>query len=1154
MTRPAIIIGLGGTGQWILTYLKKDLLEIGNGQIPDGVKLLCFDTTTKPMALVGKVGDDGKVSEAEVKLGSVRLDPGTEFIPIGDNVYNLARSVRDGQEDPSKQKHPHIASWFDADDLLRRHASMTFNLAEGSGQIRSFGRIAIFNDLLNGPNSKIRAHLQLALRKLQKDVSDTRQLEIIIISSFAGGTGAGMFVDMGILARKEASKLVEKNLCVRGFYVLPRVFTAQNTEMQARAFAAWRELDRFLMIGQKFGQRKMIYNPTDPDLQIKINERIFDVCYLVDAVGEGKNSFDKLPPEQGLFPMVSDVISTILDSQAGQKYTEYITSNLAGKLDRLPRAPYHSVIGAYTIKVPVYFDLQVYAHQFALDILDRFLRPIKDVERKQVVGVANDANEEKPNYSGKRAALEFLRSQSSKDFGSLDTEVFNTSFPHVVADLWDKEAYNDKAVIKRIALMNLAAGQGVEQSNIYLGALTNLAADETGKKLKSEVESELNLLLTKEVPPSRVAKDAPGPAISRVEKKTSIFINEHYGTKLSDGTERRGKYGDALQKCRSFQVKRFRDMLYIWMSVTLNGTVDDVERAKGGKLGYVRDALQEIRASMGKFIEFFNNVRAERTESLAKLNLDAAANNALAYYKRHGNDKCWLCAWDAFIHPRAHMSQIAYLQAEQVKIAHRKYDILLNALIETADDMRTIAENATAEMDNWVDYLATGNPEQQIDSLYRSVQNSLDMAEANHSLDKRLDKVQRILGEQPYQANSDKVKATLGRLQWVVSLSDGLPKVGLKVAIPQKDGKPTYSEFRSGGETATSENLRLILSLGEAQYSDLPEQAPVAKLLMDAYPSADVLADSVNGWAEPLYEAGTEGKSAPQMVSCYVRVNTTSFNQERARGDEYFQKMVDKLNALHPMAVESEYEVLPSDNKYRMTIMRTDDLLLSEAFNMRKICLDAYKQLAVQQGVPVSRFQTYPAERNAALYEQEIYKVLKPDGGYRILHPLVVALLEDKSSIEYFFWCLAYGFIRKDRNGTQDVYIFELPGKHKAIHLSRIFDDPMQYKSPDFLDVIDVFVNKGSAIDNDQLYIDMVDVRKAVQARMNEIGVDGAIERLQFQLDNPTGIVNTLLQKVEKDREGKSPSEKPSISAEYEDLADLAKVIYKRQIETLRGS
>ena len=35
MTRPAIVIGLGGTGQWVLTYLKKDLLEIGEGVMPD---------------------------------------------------------------------------------------------------------------------------------------------------------------------------------------------------------------------------------------------------------------------------------------------------------------------------------------------------------------------------------------------------------------------------------------------------------------------------------------------------------------------------------------------------------------------------------------------------------------------------------------------------------------------------------------------------------------------------------------------------------------------------------------------------------------------------------------------------------------------------------------------------------------------------------------------------------------------------------------------------------------------------------------------------------------------------------------------------------------------------------------------------------------
>ena len=47
MARPAIIIGLGGTGQQIVTFLKKELLEIGGGQLPKEVKLLAFDTASR---------------------------------------------------------------------------------------------------------------------------------------------------------------------------------------------------------------------------------------------------------------------------------------------------------------------------------------------------------------------------------------------------------------------------------------------------------------------------------------------------------------------------------------------------------------------------------------------------------------------------------------------------------------------------------------------------------------------------------------------------------------------------------------------------------------------------------------------------------------------------------------------------------------------------------------------------------------------------------------------------------------------------------------------------------------------------------------------------------------------------------------------------
>lgn len=1154
MTRPAIVIGLGGTGQWILTFLKKDLLEIGNGQMPPGVRLLCFDTTSSTTAKLGQT-DEGRQSETEIKLGSVKLENGIEFIPIGANVYDLAQDIRKGQENPEMQLHPHISSWFDAGDMLKRHTRTTFQLAEGAGQVRQFGRLAIFNDLLQGPKSKIRAHIRQAVSDLRNEViSDRRQMEVIIIASFAGGTGAGMFIDTAILARKIASEQVQKDLCVRGFYVLPRVFTTQDSNMQARSFAAWRELDRFLMIGEKFGQRKMIYHPKDPDLQIDINERIFDVCYLVDAVSQGYNSMEQLPPDRGLYPMVADTISTILDTKAGQQYTEYVTSNLAGKLDMLPRAPYHSAVGAYTIKVPVYFALQVYAHQYGLDILERMLRPIKDIEKKRVTGVSTVSNEEKPNYSGRRGALEYLRARSSTDFGLVGDERVNTSFTHVVADANEKDAASDAALVQRIALMTLGgAARGGEAGN-YFGSLVNVGDDEKGKKLLKEVQEELNLLLIKAVPPSRIAKDTPDVAFPRIKNKTQDFITDHYGQKRADGTELRGKFGDALFKCREYQIERFREMLYLWLGATLNGTTGDNERAKSGKIGYARDVLDEISKALAYYIEYFGKVRHERTERLSKLNLETVASNSLNQYALHKSKKCWLTAWDSFVHPRAHMKQLAYLRAAQTLIDHRKYDILINVLMETANDMRAIAEQARDEVGVWIDYLATGDTERQIDGLYGSLQNSLDLAKANHFDELQREKVQRLIGDISYQTDPEKVRELLGRFTWKVGF-DAKNKmvVGLNVNIPKPDGAMEAKEFRRMGQEAGEYNLRTILSLGEAQYANLPEQAPVAKMLMESFATPEALADAVDKRSEPMYEKSTQ-HGDPKMVSCFIRVDTDSMEQGRDESKKFMDQFKNRLSSLNPFTVDAEFQLLPSDNKYRMTVMRSDDLLASDGFALWNICKDSYEKKIIHERVPAERFHVYPAERNAAFYEQEIYSVLKKSGGYRTLHPSVVALLEDRSWFEYFFLCLAYGFIRKERVRTQDVYLLELPGQKEPYYLSRISDDPQQQKPPELLDVIDIFVNRRTAIDNSQHWIDITDIRSAIQHKMEEAGISGCKERLQFQLDNPASIVAVLRERIEKERRPAHPTEKPFIAIEYEDLADLATVIYRRSLANLGES
>jgi hypothetical protein len=1153
MTRPAIVIGLGGTGQWILTFLKKDLLEIGNGQMPPGVRLLCFDTTTSSTAKVGQT-DEGRQTETEIKLGSVKLEHGIEFIPIGANVYDLAQEIRKGQDNPELQQHPHIASWFDAADMLKRHSRSTFNLAEGAGQVRQFGRMAIFSDLLQGPMSKVRAHIRQAVSDLRKEVTETRQMEIIIVASFAGGTGAGMFIDTAILARRIASEQVQKALCVRGFYVLPRVFTSQDTNMQARAFAAWRELDRFLMIGEKFGQRKMVYHPRDPQLQIDINERIFDVCYLVDAVSQGLNSMENLSPDRALFPMVSDTISTILDTKAGQIYTEYITSNLAGRLDMLPRAPYHSAIGAYTVKVPVYYALQVFVHQYGLDILDRLLRPVKDVEEQRVIGVSTVANEEKPNSSARKGAIGFLTARSSTDFGLVGDERANTSFTHVVADINNKEAATDHALIQRVAMMNLAASARAGEAGNYFNALVNIGEDEKGKKLLKEVQEELYLPLMRAVPPSRIAKDTPSAAFPRIKGKSQDFISEHYGQKLTDGTDRRGKFGDALFKCHEYQIERFREMLYLWLGATLNGTSNDPEVSKGGKIGYAQDALVEISNALGYFIKYLSEVRQERTTQLTRLNLERMSTNALNQYQSHKDKRCWLTAWDSFVHPRAHMKQLAYLRTVQVLIDHRKYDILLNVLMETADHMRDITDQTRSELDIWIDYLATGDTERQIDGLYGSLQNSLDLAKANHYDELLREKVQQIIGDIAYETDPHKVKELLGRFEWKIKFdSHSKIRLGLTVSVPKPDNTYEVKEFRRAGEDAAQFNLRTILALGEAQFADVPEQAPIAKILMEKYASSAALADAVDKRSEPMYEKSTQ-HSDPKLVSCFIRIDTDSMEQGRQEAKTYLKAFETRLSQLNPFTVESEFQLLPSDNKYRMTLMRSDDLLLSDGFALWNICKDSYEKKIIHERVPAERFHVYPAERNAAFYEQEIYSVLKKSSGYRTLHPSVVALLEDRSWFEYFFLCLAYGFICKERVRTQDVYTLEVPGESEKYNLSRVFDDVQLQRPPDWLEIIDVFVNRRAAVDNSQHWIDLNQVKAIVQERVQEIDVFGAKERLQFQLDNPAGVVMVLRDKVEKERRLVHPTEKQFIAVEYEDLADLATVILRRSIANLGDS
>src|SRR5438270_9261693 len=80
IVNPAVIIGLGGTGKWVLTYVKKNLLDTYGGEMPKTVRLLSFDTTSE------KVSRDGVPQEEDARVGNVQLDKQAEFVYLGGNI------------------------------------------------------------------------------------------------------------------------------------------------------------------------------------------------------------------------------------------------------------------------------------------------------------------------------------------------------------------------------------------------------------------------------------------------------------------------------------------------------------------------------------------------------------------------------------------------------------------------------------------------------------------------------------------------------------------------------------------------------------------------------------------------------------------------------------------------------------------------------------------------------------------------------------------------------------------------------------------------------------------------------------------------------------------------------------------------------------
>ena len=415
MPRPGLIVGLGGTGQWVLTWLKRDLLLSNNGQMPSNVRLLEIDTVTKLEAGTERITASGRKEESAV-VGGVTLGDG-EFIYVGGDSRPIAERVRDG-------KLEQIGRWYQASRWLANQMPAAFILDDGAGRLRQFGRLAVFKDILGQESSsRIWRGLRTAIEGVRSSITEQRRLEIMVVGSFAGGTGSGMFIDIALILRMLAQEL-GVHYVLRGFFALPSVFTvAPDSEMKARTFAAWRELNQFMVVDSDFAMPTVEYVLDNPKFRIQPTQRIFDACYLLDGKRNGQPISQEA--KYGVFPMTSEVISSILDEQAGTAYTQWIFTNLAPEYARRPNMPMYSAVGAYTVQVPAHFVQELSTHNMAKEVVLRLLSPRSQPDEqgnlvasgadRHLSLAAKDKNLEDRGFTGRQRSQRLFLEAAERD-------------------------------------------------------------------------------------------------------------------------------------------------------------------------------------------------------------------------------------------------------------------------------------------------------------------------------------------------------------------------------------------------------------------------------------------------------------------------------------------------------------------------------------------------------------------------------------------------------------------------------------------------------------------------------------------------------------------------------------------------------------------
>lgn len=1023
MPIPSLIVGLGGTGQWVTAYVKKNLLDT-HSHLPKEVKILAFDTLTKPEAQVGGRGENRAGGRT---TGAVGLDSG-EYFYIGGHVRQFIEEIAKGD-------HDHIGSWFQADWYLRTLSDHMFSITEGAGQFRQFGRLAVFNDVAAPSNSRIYNPLQDAILKLKQNNPTAKQLHVFLTGSLAGGTGAGMFVDMAHLIRQIAAQpTVDFNVTIRGFLVLPDAFS-RNVDsgmlrsMYARAFAAMRENRRFAVNFDYAKGYPMAYHSGGghPLWHGAVKGRLFDILNYIDAQRQ-RLPLSGTPMELGVAPTIADTIVASIDGLAGPVLIRHAVNIEQEATSRRGRGQIREgealfgSIGTYSIFFPIYQIVENWSHQLGLEILDILLAPeTKDDKSKLPTSLRKNANQESAEMAGRDDAVLFIASSVPVSYEG--TTIEPTLLMAEIARVSREAKSRNSGIVGQLMARDIAA---------WNESFVPTSEDTETRRIKQRVERILQEKFSNETKTSADFKPEENAALGaeRIADDARLFKNRYLGTEdARTGQRSGGQYRDALAEFTQYHAQRFMLTLDLKIVEVLNGRHNNPIIGKGGKIGYLRDFLEGLYEELSRTIATLDQVRdtRQRTGDIRKNAIANAQTAKQRMEKASGEKPGFMDLGRTF--KNAISAQQGYIRAEEELIDILKVEATEEAVLASVKLMLAYVDSAVTAVTSWLDTLAFHK-----DGLYAALlkgksQNETDRAAAKDIV------VHKIVTDPAYEQSRyehyltngerDRKNDILNAFHWNIDRRQvsGQPKLQLGLTLHgNSQRKLTSDEF--------SDNLSLLLGQAREVFTPAREVESVAKYLMEhAYRGTQ----GAIKLAEEIYEKSGVLLSYNGGNPLPANYLVTAYNDQDEGQQNYLRQVLQTLAQKNGVSttVSDETEggqkfarYLNSEDRFKLTLVLTQDLIELERITSYKSGRADYLGSADKATRGDRRMlHVLPAEVNAVYYENRL-PALKQQ--VRLFSDDVTLQLEDISNVRLFLLLYTYGLIKyhfeKDSKGTDQRY------------------------------------------------------------------------------------------------------------------------------------